>query len=139
MAGSGSRVSSGRQSEPTDDTGKVMTRTTSFLWLTLAIITEIMATFMLVLSEGVTRPVPALFATLGYMVSFYSLTHALNRIPMGVAYALWSGIGILATNLINASFFDQTLSRGTIIGMWMIIAGVLVINLLPRSKTGASV
>jgi len=115
-----------------------MTRTSSFLWLTLAIIAEIIATFMLVLSEGVTRAIPAVLATLGYMVSYYSLTHALKRIPMGVAYALWSGIGILATNLINAFVFNQILSKGTITGMWIVIAGVLVINLLPSENKGVS-
>lgn len=115
-----------------------MTRINSLLWLTLAIITEITATFMLVLSEGITRAIPAVFATLGYMVSYYSLTHALKRIPMGVAYALWSGIGILATNLINAFVFDQTLSKGTITGMWIVIAGVLVINLMSGENKGVS-
>lgn len=115
-----------------------MTRTGCLLWLTLAIITEIFATFMLVLSEGITRAIPAVFATLGYMISYYSLTHALKRIPMGLAYALWSGIGILATNLINAFYFNQTLSKGTIAGMWIVVAGVLVINLLSRSNKGVS-
>lgn len=113
-----------------------MTRTNCFLWLSLAIITEIFATFMLVLSEGVTRAIPAVLATLGYIVAYYSLTRALQHISMGVAYALWSGIGILATNLINSFFFNQVLSTGTIVGMWLVIAGVLVINLLSNSSTG---
>ncbi|MVT05852.1 hypothetical protein CD006_25125 [Enterobacter sp. 10-1] len=115
-----------------------MTRANCFLWLTLAIITEIFATFMLVLSEGVTRAIPAVFATLGYVVSYYSLTHALKRIHMGVAYALWSGIGILATNLIHAFIFNQTLSTGTITGMSLVIAGVLIINLLSSSDREVS-
>ena len=115
-----------------------MTRTSSFLWLTLAITTEIIATFMLVLSEGITRAIPAALATLGYIISYYSLAHALKRIPMGVAYALWSGLGILATNLINAFYFNEILSKGTITGMWIVIAGVLVINLLSRSNKEVS-
>lgn len=112
-----------------------MTRKSCLLWLLLAIATEIIATFMLVLSEGVTRAIPAVFATLGYIVAYYSLTRALHRIPMGVAYALWSGIGILATNLINAFIVNHKLSTGTITGMWLVIIGVMIINLL--SKTGA--
>ncbi|CAI1242597.1 DMT family transporter [Serratia ficaria] len=114
-----------------------MTRGNCILFLLLAIITEIFATFMLVLSDGITRAIPAVFATLGYMVAYYSLTRALERISMGVAYALWSGIGILATNLINSFVFNQALSTGTIAGMWLVVIGVLIINLLSSSNTGA--
>ncbi len=112
-----------------------MTRGKCYLWLLLAIATEIVATFMLVLSDGITRAIPAVFATLGYMASYYSLTRALHRIPMGIAYALWSGIGILATNIIGTFYFGEQLRTGGIIGMWLIIIGVLIINLLSSSET----
>lgn len=107
-----------------------MTRGKCFLWLVLAIAAEISATFMLILSNGLTRALPAVFATLGYMISYYSLTWALQRIPMGIAYAMWSGIGILATNIIGVYYFGETLRTGGLIGMWLIIIGVLIINLL---------
>ncbi|MBJ7221524.1 MULTISPECIES: DMT family transporter [unclassified Brenneria] len=114
-----------------------MSRGKCYFWLFIAVITEIFATTMLILSDGISRAIPSVFATLGYAVSYYTLTLALNRIPMGFAYAIWSGIGILATNILGTILFNETLQSGALIGMWLIIIGVLIINLLSNTETQA--
>ncbi|PWC11883.1 DMT family transporter [Brenneria corticis] len=115
-----------------------MTRRKCYFWLLVAIIFEIFATNMLILSDGITRVLPSLLATLGYMVSYYTLTLSLQRISLGFAYALWSGIGILATNILGAIFWDIPLQTISIIGMWLIIIGVLIINILAKNDAGVS-
>ncbi|ATA24646.1 hypothetical protein BIY26_06260 [Brenneria goodwinii] len=114
-----------------------MSRSKCFFWLFIAVITEIFATTMLILSDGISLAIPAVLATIGYAASYYTLTLALQKIPMGLAYAIWSGIGILATNFIGKFLFNQTLQTGSIIGMWLIIIGVLIINLLSNTETQA--
>jgi small multidrug resistance pump len=98
-----------------------------WLFLTVAIACEILATSALKTSEGMTRPLPSLFALAGYGVSFYCLARALQTIPLGVSYAIWSGVGIVALSLIGVFVYRQTLGTAELIGTGLILAGVLVL------------
>lgn len=105
----------------------------SYLYLTIAIVAEVIATSALKASEGFTNLVPSLIVAVGYGVAFYFLSLVLKTIPVGVAYAIWSGLGIVLISIIGLVLFQQKLDLAAIIGMALIIAGVLVINLFSSS------
>jgi small multidrug resistance pump len=97
--------------------------------LILAILSEVFATTSLKFSDGFTKPVPAVLVILGYGVSFYLLSISLKVIPLGLAYAIWSGVGIVLTVLIGALIWHEPLDWGRGIGIGLILAGILTINL----------
>lgn len=105
----------------------------SWLYLSIAIIAEVIATTALKASEGFTRLYPALITAAGYAIAFYCLTLTLRVIPVGIAYAVWSGVGIVAISVIGYFMFKQTLDAAALIGIGLIIAGVLVLNLFSKS------
>lgn len=98
------------------------------LWLALAIGSEIVATVSLKLSDGFTRPVPSVVVVLGYAMSFYALSISLRTIPLGVVYAIWSGVGTAAIVVIGLFLFRETLDAVKVIGIGLIITGVVVLN-----------
>lgn len=104
-----------------------------WLYLLLAIGAEVFATSALKLADGFTRLVPSIAVILGYGVSFYCLSLALRTIPVGIAYALWSGIGVVFIAIIGWLVYDQRLDLPAVAGLGLILAGVLVINLLSKS------
>lgn len=99
----------------------------------VAIIAEVIATSALKSSDGFSRFWPTVLLVLGYGVSFYFLSLTLRVIPVGVAYALWSGVGIVLISLVGLLVFDQRLDAPAVIGMGLIIAGVLVMNVFSKS------
>ena len=101
----------------------------NYLYLGIAIFAEIVATSLLKASEGFTRFVPTVILGVGYLVSFYCLSMALKEIPTGIAYAIWSGVGIVLVAVIAWIFQGQRLDLPAMIGMGLIIVGVLVMNL----------
>lgn len=98
-----------------------------WLYLTVAIVVEIAATSALKTSEGMTRLVPSVFALAGYGVSFFCLARALQSLPLGVSYAIWSGVGIVSLTLIGVFVYQQTLGTAELVGTGLILAGVLVL------------
>ncbi len=106
---------------------------TAYLYLGVAIVAEVVATSLLKTSEGFTRWWPSVATVLGYAVSFWCLAQTLGTVPTGVAYAIWSGVGIVLISLIAWLWFGQSLDAPALIGMGLIIAGVLVIHLFSRS------
>lgn len=106
---------------------------TAYLYLGVAIVAEVIATTLLKTSEGFTRWWPSVATVLGYAVSFWCLAQTLGTVPTGVAYAIWSGVGIVLISLIAWLWFGQSLDAPALIGMGLIIAGVLVIHLFSRS------
>lgn len=106
----------------------------SWLFLTLAIIAEVVATSALKSSEGFTRLAPTAVVVIGYVVAFYFLALAIKVIPVGVAYAVWAGLGIVLISLIGWLVFQQKLDAPAIIGMAMILSGVMVINLFSSTS-----
>ncbi|MBS1039132.1 SMR family transporter [Gluconobacter cerinus] len=101
----------------------------SYLYLGIAIFAEIVATSLLKASAGFTRVVPTVILGVGYLVAFYCLSMALKEIPTGIAYAIWSGVGIVLVAVIAWIFQGQRLDLPAMIGMGLIIVGVLVMNL----------
>ncbi|PZO91839.1 MAG: QacE family quaternary ammonium compound efflux SMR transporter [Sphingomonas sanxanigenens] len=104
--------------------------------LGVAIAAEVIATSALKASEGFTRPWPAIVTLIGYGVAFYCLSLALRTIPVGVAYAIWSGVGIVAISIIGLALFGQRLDWPAIAGIGLILAGVLVLNLFSSGAGG---
>ena len=107
-----------------------------YLILTIAIVAEVIGTTALKQSAGFTRPLPLVVTAIGYAVAFYFLSLTLERIPTGVAYAIWSGVGIVLITALAWVVHGQRLDWPALAGMGLIIAGVAVLNLF--SKVGAS-
>ncbi len=105
----------------------------AWLYLTVAIIAEVFATSSLKASEGFTKPLPSLMVVLGYSLAFYMLSLSLKSIPVGIAYAIWAGVGIVLIALIGWWVFGQALDLAAIIGMSLILAGVLVLNVFSKA------
>ncbi|MBB3700832.1 multidrug efflux SMR transporter [Flammeovirga yaeyamensis] len=100
-----------------------------YIYLLLAIIAEVFATSALKSSEGYTKLYPSLVSILLYGVSFYLLSLTVKHIPIGVAYAVWSGLGIVLINAIGYFYYHDTINLSTIIGLLLIISGVIIVNL----------
>ncbi|MEZ5751623.1 MAG: SMR family transporter [Paracoccaceae bacterium] len=100
-------------------------------WLTLAaaILFETIGTTALKASDGFTRPWPSVVVVLAYGVSFWLLSIVLRTMPVGIAYAVWSGLGICLIALIGLAVFGQRLDLPAVVGMGLILAGIVVINL----------
>ncbi|WP_323844736.1 multidrug efflux SMR transporter [Microbulbifer magnicolonia] len=105
----------------------------AYLYLAIAIITEVAATTALKASEQFTKPIPSLIVVVGYSIAFYMLTLVLRTIPVGVSYAIWSGMGIVLVAIAGAFFYKQVPDLPAVIGMGMIIGGVLVINVFSKT------
>lgn len=103
--------------------------TNPWLLLAIAIITEVIATASLKLSDGFTRWLPSILVVLGYGISFYALSLTMRTLPVGVIYAVWSGLGIVLVTLIGWIVFKQQLSWTTLSGIGLIMMGVVVMNL----------
>jgi len=106
-------------------------------WLTLgiAIVAETIATSALKSSEGFSKLVPSAIVLVGYGVAFYFLSLTLRSIPVGIAYAVWSGVGIVLITVVGWAFFGQKMDAPALIGMALIIAGVVIMNVF--SSAGA--
>jgi small multidrug resistance pump len=100
----------------------------SYVYLTIAIVSEVIATSALKASEEFSRLVPSLIVAVGYASAFYFLTLTLRTIPVGIAYALWSGLGVVLVSAAAWILYRQTLDAPAIIGIGLITAGVIVIN-----------
>ena len=99
-----------------------------WVFLSVAIVSEVIGTSALKAAEGFTRLWPSLIVTFGYATAFYFLSLTLKTIPVGVAYAIWSGVGIALISLIAWIFFGQKLDTAAVIGILLIVAGVVVLN-----------
>lgn len=100
-----------------------------WIFLAVAIVSEVIATSALKTSEGFTRLWPSTIVVAGYVSAFYFLSLTLKTIPVGVAYAVWSGAGIALISLIAWFLYGQSLDLPAIIGMSLIVAGIVVLNL----------
>jgi small multidrug resistance pump len=105
----------------------------NYLYLTIAVVFEVVATTALKETQGFTRLVPSLIVVVGYGFAFYFLALVLRTMPVGVVYALWSGAGILLVTAIGWLWFRQALDLPALGGMALILAGVVVINLFSRT------
>lgn len=101
--------------------------------LACAIVSEVIATSALRSSDGFTRLWPSLVVIVGYGTAFYCLSIVMKTLPVGVIYAIWSGVGIVLIALVGWLVFGQRLDWPAILGLTLIIAGVLVIQLFSRT------
>lgn len=92
-----------------------------------------LATSALKFSDGFTRLLPSVMVLVGYAVAFYFLALTLKTIPMGVAYAIWSGIGVVLIAVIAWLVFDQRLDWPAVVGMALIVSGVVIMNLFSKT------
>ncbi|WP_429281288.1 DMT family transporter [Paraburkholderia sp. GAS41] len=102
--------------------------------LAIAIVAEVIATSALRASEGFSRWLPAVVVVLGYGVAFYCLSLTLRSIPVGIVYAIWSGVGIVLISLVAVVLYRQVPDLPAIIGLGLIVAGVVVLNLFSKMQ-----
>ena len=100
----------------------------NWYYLTIAIFSEIIATSSLKSTEGFTNLIPSVIVLVGYSAAFYFLSLTLNEIPVGIAYAIWSGAGIVGIAIVAMIFHEQNLDAGAMIGMGLIILGIIVMR-----------
>jgi small multidrug resistance pump len=104
-----------------------------WIYLAVAIVSEVIATSFLKSAEGFTRLWPSLVVVVGYLLAFYLLSLTLKTIPVGVAYAIWSGVGIVLIAISGWLFLGQSLDTPALTGLALIIAGVAVIHVFSRT------
>lgn len=104
-----------------------------YLFLFLAIISEVIGTTALNASHQFTRLVPSLITVAGYGLAFYFFSFSLKSIPMGVAYAIWGGVGIVLVTLIGFFYLKQRLDLPALAGIALIVVGVLVMQLFSKT------
>ena len=105
----------------------------AYALLGAAILAEVIGTSALKASEGFTRPLPSVLTAVAYVAAFYALSLTLKTVPLGVAYGVWSGVGIVLVSAVGWVLYDQRLDTAALLGMGLILAGVLVIHLFSRS------
>jgi len=106
-----------------------------YLFLIIAILTETAGTAALQASHQFTRLVPSVIVCLGYAASFYFMALTLKYMPLGIVYAIWSGLGIVAIAAIGYITFGQKLDLAAVLGMGLILIGILVIHLYSNTAT----
>ena len=105
----------------------------AYLYLAIAIVAEVTATSALKASDEFTKIIPVLIIITGYGIAFYFMTLVLRTIPIGITYAVWSGLGIVLVAIVGAVLYKQIPDTPAIIGMGLIITGVAVINIFSKT------
>ena len=105
----------------------------AYLYLAIAIIAEVIATSALKASAEFTKLLPSLIVVVGYGIAFYFMTLVLRTIPIGITYAIWSGVGIILVAIIGAMLYKQIPDISAVIGMGLIISGVVVIHVFSKT------
>lgn len=104
-----------------------------YLFLALAIGLEVLGSSFLAKSNGFTKLVPSIITILAFSACFYCFSQALKAIPLGIAYAIWAGLGIVLTAIVSVLVFKHRLDTPAILGMLLIVLGVVVINVFSKS------
>ena len=105
----------------------------TYLYLALAITFEVIATSALKASAEFTRVIPSLIVVVGYGLAFYLLSLVLRTMPVGIAYALWCGLGVVLVSLVSMVVYKQSLDMPAVIGMAVIVLGVVIINVFSKT------
>lgn len=107
----------------------------TYVYLFVAVVFETIGTAALQASQQFTRPGPLALTAVGYVTAFYFLALTLKTMPVGIAYAIWSGLGVILIAIIGAVWFRQMLDAPALVGIGLIIAGVATINLFSKTAT----
>jgi len=105
----------------------------TYLYLIMAVGFEVIGTAALQASEQFTRPKPLILTAIGYAAAFYFLSLVLRSMSVGVAYAIWSGLGVILITLVGLVWFGQKLDMPAVVGLALIVAGVAIINLFSKT------
>jgi len=100
-----------------------------YLYLSIAIVAEIAATTALKLSDSFSKLWPSLATVVGYTIAFFFLSLTLRQLPTGIAYAIWSGVGVVLLSVISWVFMGQSLNLPTVVGLALIVIGVVIVNM----------
>ncbi|MBU2705402.1 multidrug efflux SMR transporter [Zooshikella marina] len=104
-----------------------------YIQLAVAVIAEVIATSALKAAEGFTKPIPSIIVVIGYAVAFYFLSLTLRTLPVGVTYAIWSGLGVVFITIVGMLMYKQIPDLPAILGMVLITSGVIVIQLFSKT------
>ncbi len=104
-----------------------------YVLLFFAIIAEVIATSALKASQGFSLPLPSIITVIGYIVAFFLLSLTLKSIPVGIAYAIWSGAGIILISIVGWVVFKQQLDFAAILGLALMIMGILIIQIFSKA------
>ena len=102
--------------------------TKAYIFMLIAIFCEVAGTLLLPSTQNFTKPIPTLIAATCYLSALYCLTHVLHKIPIAIVYATWSGLGIFSIAILGYIFYKQTLNWQTILGLFIIIIGIILVN-----------
>ena len=105
----------------------------TWILLIIAIVSEVIATSALKSAEGFTRLWPSVVVVVGYGIAFYCLSEVVKSLPLGVTYAIWSGVGVALIALVGWLVFDQKLDAPALLGWGLIVSGVVVINVFSKT------
>ena len=100
----------------------------TYIFLFGAIFCEVAGTMLLPVSQNFTRIIPTICLTIFYLVSFYLMTFVMDKLPIAIVYATWSGLGVFTIALLGYFFFKQTLAWQAIVGLFLIVIGVILVN-----------
>lgn len=107
---------------------------TGYVYLLIAIVAEVIATSALKASEGFTRAVPSVIVVVGYGVAFYCFSVTLKTVPIGIAYAIWAGVGIALITVVGWVVYQQALDFSAIVGILFIVVGVGILTTMSKSS-----
>lgn len=104
-----------------------------YLYLAIAIAAEVVATTSMKAIDGFSKPLPLLLVVGGYGIAFWMLTLVVRTIPVGIAYAIWAGLGIVLVSIAALFIYQQKLDLPAVLGMGLIVSGVVVIQVFSQS------
>ena len=106
----------------------------AYVYLLVAVISEVIGTMLLPVSENFTKPIPTIALTIAYILAFYFLTFALKSIPIAIVYATWAGLGVFLISILGYFVYEQALQWQSILGLILIVIGVVIVNTFAQVK-----
>ena len=106
----------------------------AYVYLFVAVISEVVGTMLLPASENFTKPIPTIGLTIAYILAFYFLTFALKSIPIAIVYATWAGLGVFLISILGYFIYEQALLWQSILGLILIVFGVAIVNTFAQVK-----
>ena len=100
----------------------------TYSFLLIAILCEVAGTMLLPVSQNFSKVIPTVCLTIFYLISFYLMTFVMDKLPIAIIYATWSGLGVFTIAILGYFFFKQTLAWQTIAGLFLIVIGVILVN-----------
>ena len=106
----------------------------AYVYLFVAVISEVIGTMLLPVSENFTKPIPTIGLTIAYILAFYFLTFALKSIPIAIVYATWAGLGVFLISILGYFIYEQALQWQSILGLILIVFGIAIVNTFAQVK-----